>query len=87
MKDHQCTYKATQMSMKRIKREILDIQKEDLGDIVLKPTERSMYEWTGSIPGPSGSPYAGGVFHLSIHLPNEYRACLLLGFATSDGQC
>ncbi|PVF98366.1 ubiquitin-conjugating enzyme, partial [Serendipita vermifera] len=60
------------MSMKRIKREILDLSKEDLGDIVLKPTERSMYEWTGSIPGPSGSPYAGGVFHLSITLPNEY---------------
>jgi ubiquitin-protein ligase len=73
--------------MKRIKREIMDLSKEDLGDIVLTHTDKSMYEWKASIPGPSGSPYAGGVFHLSITLPNDYRACRLLAFATSHDQC
>jgi ubiquitin-protein ligase len=65
-----------QASMKRIKREILDLSKDsaDMGEIVLKPSERSIYEWKATIPGPSGSPYAGGLFDLVIQLPNDYRA-------------
>lgn len=61
-------------SMKRIKREILDLSKDSahMGDIVLAPSERSVYEWKASIPGPSESPYAGGLFNLSIHLPTDY---------------
>lgn len=59
--------------MKRIQREILDLAKEDLGEIVLAPTDKSVYEWKATIPGPGGSPYAGGLFHLSISLPNDYR--------------
>lgn len=61
------------MSMKRIQREILDLAKEDLGEIVLTPTEKSIYEWKATIPGPAGSPYAGGLFQLAISLPNDYR--------------
>lgn len=59
--------------MKRIQREILDLAKEDLGEIVLAPTDKSIYEWKATIPGPAGSPYAGGLFHLSINLPSDYR--------------
>ena len=65
------------MSIKRIKREILDLTKEDMGDIKLVPSEGSMYEWKASIPGPAGSPYAGGTFDLQITLPSDYRASSL----------
>lgn len=60
--------------MKRIKREILDLAKEEMGDLTLVPSERSIYDWAATIPGPSGSPYAGGTFNLQITLPQDYRA-------------
>lgn len=66
------------MSLKRIKREILDLSKEDLGEITLTPSERSMYKWTGSIPGPTGSPYEGGVFKVAIELAGDYREFLVV---------
>ena len=58
--------------MKRIRREMADIQKEDLGNITLAPLEDNMHIWRGSIPGPEGSVYEGGVFHVEITLPNDY---------------
>jgi len=60
------------MTLKRIKREIKDLQQEDMGDIRLSPSEQSMLQWDGSIPGPSGSPYEGGVFEFILALPHDY---------------
>ena len=34
--------------------------------------EANLYKWTGSIIGPEGSPYAGGVFWLEIDFPVDY---------------
>ena len=61
-----------QMTMKRIHREIADLKKEDLGPIVLQPIENNLYVWKGSIPGPTGSVYEGGVFDVEIILPSDY---------------
>ncbi|KAI6130933.1 ubiquitin-conjugating enzyme/RWD-like protein [Pisolithus croceorrhizus] len=60
------------MTMKRIHREIADVQKEDLGAITLTPTQESLYRWKGAIPGPQGSPYEGGVFNIDIQLNPDY---------------
>ncbi|KAI6026528.1 ubiquitin-conjugating enzyme/RWD-like protein [Pisolithus microcarpus] len=60
------------MTMKRIHREIADVQKEDLGAITLTPTQESLYRWKGTIPGPQGSPYEGGVFNIDIQLNLDY---------------
>jgi ubiquitin-conjugating enzyme E2 D/E len=60
------------MTMKRIHREIADLKKEDLGSIVLEPTENNLYVWKGSIPGPPGSVYEGGIFNVEIILPSDY---------------
>ncbi|KAI6044516.1 ubiquitin-conjugating enzyme/RWD-like protein [Pisolithus marmoratus] len=60
------------MTMKRIHREIADVQKEDLGAITLLPTPESLYRWKGTIPGPQGSPYEGGVFNIDIQLNPDY---------------
>ncbi|KAJ3512653.1 hypothetical protein NLJ89_g3405 [Agrocybe chaxingu] len=59
------------MTLKRIHREIADLKKEDLGPIVLEPSD-SLYIWKGSIPGPQGSVYDGGIFNVEIVLPNDY---------------
>ena len=60
------------MTMKRIHREIADAKKEDLGAITLAPTQDSLYRWKGTIPGPQGSPYEGGVYNVDIQLGADY---------------
>ncbi|KAF4610334.1 hypothetical protein D9613_010459 [Agrocybe pediades] len=62
----------TPATMKRITREIADLKKEDLGPITLEPLEGNMNIWKGSIPGPQGSVYEGGIFNVEITLPNDY---------------
>lgn len=58
--------------MKRIRREIADLKKEDMGPILLEPDESNLNMWKGSIPGPEGSLYEGGVFDVEISLPHDY---------------
>lgn len=36
------------------------------------PIEDKLTEWTGQIIGPTGSPYEGGIFHLTIKYPQQY---------------
>ncbi|KAF8965467.1 ubiquitin-conjugating enzyme/RWD-like protein [Flammula alnicola] len=60
------------MTMKRIHREIADLKREDLGPIVLEPNEKNLNIWKGSIPGPQGSVYEGGMFDVEIVLPSDY---------------
>ena len=60
------------MSVKRIHRELADLKKEDLGQMTLAPSGDNLYLWKGTIPGPSGSVYEGGVFDLDITLPADY---------------
>ena len=63
---------SSQTTIKRIQREVADLQREDLGQIVLAPSEDNMYLWKGSIPGPEGSIYEGGVFEFEVHLAPDY---------------
>ncbi|KAG1717897.1 ubiquitin-conjugating enzyme/RWD-like protein, partial [Suillus lakei] len=61
-----------QMTIKRIHREVADAKKEDLGPITLAPSTDNLFRWAGTIPGPQGSPYEGGIFNINIQLANDY---------------
>lgn len=63
---------SSQMTQKRIHREIADLQREDMGEIRLAPSEDNILHWKASLPGPAGSPYENGVFELSIDLAPDY---------------
>ncbi|KAG7095111.1 hypothetical protein E1B28_005896 [Marasmius oreades] len=60
------------MTLKRIHREVADLKREDLGAMTLSPSEDSLFLWKGTIPGPEGSVYEGGVFNVDVTLPADY---------------
>ncbi|KAK4683570.1 hypothetical protein P7C73_g6675, partial [Tremellales sp. Uapishka_1] len=60
------------MAAKRIKKEIADLSKEDLGAITLVPNETNILSWKATLPGPTGSPYEDGVFEVDIRIPDDY---------------
>ncbi|KAK8858501.1 hypothetical protein IAR55_002728 [Kwoniella newhampshirensis] len=57
---------------KRIKKEIADLSREDLGAITLAPNESNIFQWKATLPGPAGSAYEGGVFEIDIKVPEDY---------------
>ncbi|TFY57329.1 hypothetical protein EVJ58_g7085 [Rhodofomes roseus] len=64
--------RSLQTTLKRIHREIADLKKEDLGSITLAPSDDNLFSWTATIPGPEGSVYEGGLFHVEISLAHDY---------------
>jgi len=49
------------------------MQKDPPGGCSCGPeSESNFYKWAGVIMGPADSPFAGGVFKLSIHFPSDY---------------
>ncbi|TXT13516.1 hypothetical protein VHUM_00883 [Vanrija humicola] len=60
------------MAAKRIRKEITDLGRENLGDIRLTPNESNVFQWRAVLPGPVGSPYEGGVFEVDVRVPDDY---------------
>jgi ubiquitin-conjugating enzyme E2 D/E len=61
------------MSSKRILRELTEIQRDPPSNCSAGPIDSSdIHKWEGQIIGPEGSPYAGGLFTLSIVFPTDY---------------
>jgi ubiquitin-conjugating enzyme E2 D/E len=57
---------------KRLDKELQVLQAEPLDDCSASPVNGDLFTWSGTIQGPSDSPYAGGTFDLSIRFPTEY---------------
>ena len=58
--------------LKRLRKEYDDLQKESIPNLSAGPIDGNLFEWEAVILGPSGTPYEGGIFNLSISIPSNY---------------
>ena len=60
------------MALRRLTKELQDIQKDSPENCSAGPSNGNMYVWDAMILGPTETPYQGGIFQLEIHFPTDY---------------
>ncbi|GAU38106.1 hypothetical protein TSUD_317930, partial [Trifolium subterraneum] len=57
----------------RVQKELVECRKDAEGSgIQVAPKSDNLVNLIGTIPGPTGTPYEGGVFQIEINLPEGY---------------
>ena len=59
------------MAHARIRRELIEMKRSPPANCSAGPTD-DLQRWEGSIIGPEGTPYANGIFRLTIDFPGDY---------------
>lgn len=59
-------------STTRLLKEIENLKKEPPENCSAGPIADDIRHWKGTIFGPSGTPYEGGIFYLDIQFPSDY---------------
>eukprot|EP00117_Sycon_ciliatum_P020901 scpid85511/ scgid18478/ Ubiquitin-conjugating enzyme E2 D3; Ubiquitin carrier protein D3; Ubiquitin-conjugating enzyme E2(17)KB 3; Ubiquitin-conjugating enzyme E2-17 kDa 3; Ubiquitin-protein ligase D3 &gt; Ubiquitin-conjugating enzyme E2 D3; Phosphoarginine phosphatase; Ubiquitin carrier protein D3; Ubiquitin-conjugating enzyme E2(17)KB 3; Ubiquitin-conjugating enzyme E2-17 kDa 3; Ubiquitin-protein ligase D3 &gt; Ubiquitin-conjugating enzyme E2 D3; Ubiquitin carrier protein D3; Ubiquitin-conjuga len=59
-------------SMASLKAEARLLELNPMADVYAAPVTDDFLHWTASISGPAGTPYEGGLFHLTVMFPNDF---------------
>merc|ERR1712070_503853 len=62
----------TMTAIKRITKELTDLERDPSTSCRAHPIDQDMLHWEATIVAPSDCPYAGGTFMLDIQFPQDY---------------
>ncbi|GMI08932.1 hypothetical protein TrLO_g4717 [Triparma laevis f. longispina] len=61
------------MTQKRLRKELKQLEKSDDDTIYLRPIKvGELLRWNALLRGPDGSPYAGGIYGISVNVDSTY---------------
>ena len=60
------------VAMKLLAKQLAEFEDEPVEGFLVRADESNLFHWDAWIEGPSGTPYAGGVFKIHIEFPHDF---------------